>query len=185
MSESIGIFGGVFDPPHNGHVALVRAAKDELGLDRVIVLVAGDPAHKPVATPAAVRLAMAEAAFPADEVLLDVHPRTVDTLRAHPEWTEAVFLIGADQLAEFPSWKEPDEILRRVRLGVAARPGYSGDRPDVPGAEDRVVFFELNQPEASSDLRAELEQDQIPQAVAEIIEREGLYGPERGYTGPA
>src|SRR5437867_2118480 len=89
----LGLFGGAFDPPHVGHVALVRAAKQALGLDRVVVVVVAAPGHKHVETPADVRLALARAAFPDDEVVLDEHPRTVDMLRAHPEWEGATLLI--------------------------------------------------------------------------------------------
>ena len=177
----IGLFGGAFDPPHNGHVALVAAAKRALGLDRVVVLVAAEPAHKMVETPAAIRLALARAAFPEDEVLLDEHERTVDTLRAHPEWDEPVFLHGADAFCDFLSWKEPDELLRLARLGVASRCGFPRSRlravVDRLEEPERVVFFELEVPLASSELRgrAELE-DAVPPAVARLIAREGLYG---------
>ena len=193
-APSTGIFGGAFDPPHNGHVALVRTAKEALGLGRVIVLVAAHPAHKRVETPASVRLELAHAAFPEDEAVLDEHPRTVDALRAHPEWADPVFLIGADEFGEFLSWKEPDEVLQLTRLGVAARPGYPRDRLqpvlDRLEAPERVLFFELEQPVASRELRARLERgegpdDLVPPAVAAIIEREGLYGRPPGYTGPA
>ena len=64
---SIGLFGGAFDPPHRGHVELARRAKDELGLDEVVVLVSARPGHKSVETPAEVRLEMARAAFPDDD----------------------------------------------------------------------------------------------------------------------
>lgn len=196
MSDGVatGIFGGVFDPPHNGHAALVRAAKAELGLDRVLILVTADPVHKRVETPAPIRLELARAAFPGDEVVLDEHPRTVDTLRAHPEWVDPVFLIGADEFGEFLSWKEPNEVLRLARLGVAARPGYPRGRLqpvlDRLQAPERVLFFELEQPIASRELRARLERgdglsDLVPPAVSAIIEREGLYGRSPGYTGPA
>src|SRR5207253_2160006 len=102
----IGLFGGAFDPPHNGHVALARAAKQELGLERLLVLVSADPGHKRVETPAAIRLELARAAFPDDDVQLDEHARTVDLLRAHPEWTDPVFVVGADEFAGFLAWKE-------------------------------------------------------------------------------
>jgi len=116
----LGLFGGAFDPPHRGHVELARCAKAELRLDKLIVLVAADPGHKQVETPADVRLRLTQAAFPDDDVLLDEHARTVDTLRAHPEWDDPIFLIGADQFCDFLSWQEPDEVLRLTRLGVNA-----------------------------------------------------------------
>jgi nicotinate-nucleotide adenylyltransferase len=182
----IGLFGGAFDPPHAGHVALVRAAKEALGLERVVVIVVADPGHKDVQEPAAVRLELARAAFPGDEVVLDEHPRTIDMLRAHPEWHGAVFLLGADEFADFDQWKEPDEVLRLVQLGVAARPGHPVD----PGDSDRVLFFDLGEPVSSSDLRARLDRGEdvhevIPEAVWGIIERNGLYGRQSSYTQPA
>ena len=191
----IGLFGGAFDPPHVGHVALVRAAKAALALDRVIVIVVADPGHKDVQTPADVRLELTRAAFPDDEVVLDEHPRTVDLLRDHPEWDDPVFLVGADVFSGFLDWKEPAEVLRLARLGVATRPGYSPERLretlERLEAPERVLFFDLApQPASSHELRARLGRGEgagaaIPHAVLAIIERDGLYGGERRYTQPA
>jgi nicotinate-nucleotide adenylyltransferase len=191
----IGLFGGSFDPPHRGHVALAQQAKEELGLERLIVLVSADPGHKRVETPADVRLRLARLAFPDDEVVLDDHPRTVDLLRAHPEWRDPVFLIGADQFVDFPSWKEPEEVLRRAHLGVATRPGFPRERLEDVLARlehpERVLFFEIEPtPGASSDLRDKLAAGadvtaQVPSEVSDIIRAEGLYGPQSGYTRTA
>jgi nicotinate-nucleotide adenylyltransferase len=182
-----GLFGGAFDPPHRGHVELVRRAKQELGLDDVVVLVAADPGHKRVETPPAVRLEMARAAFPGDTVLLDGHARTIDLLREHPDWQDAWFVIGADEFADFLSWKEPDEVLRRVKLAVGTRPGFPRER--VRGVLDglaqrhRVRLFDMEPvPAASRDLRQHLIEADVSPAVAEIIRREGLYRAEPGYT---
>jgi nicotinate-nucleotide adenylyltransferase len=182
----IGLYGGAFDPPHRGHVELARRAKEELGLDRLVVLVMERPGHKRVETPAASRLEMARAAFPEDDVILDGEARTVDTLRAHPEWENALFLIGADEFCDFRSWKEPDEVLRRARLAVATRPGFPRERLEGVLASlehpERVRFFEIEPtPVASRELRARLEEGadvtaDVPPPVAAIIEREGLYG---------
>jgi nicotinate-nucleotide adenylyltransferase len=187
-----GLYGGAFDPPHLGHVELARRGKEELGLDRLIVLVSADPGHKRVSAPAEARLAMARAAFPGDDVVLDPAARTVDTLRAHPQWQDTVFLIGADEFCDFLSWKEPDEVLRRTRLAVATRPGFPRERLDSVLARveqpERVRFFEIEPtPVASRELRTRLEagadvSGEVPSAVADIIRREGLYRPEPGYT---
>ena len=184
--SGLGLFGGAFDPPHAGHVALVRAAKQALGLDRVVVVVTADPGHKPVKTPADVRLEMARAAFPDDEVVLDRHPRTIDMLRAHPEWHGATFLIGADEFASFGDWKEPAEVLRLVRLGIATRPGHDLQPP----SSERMTRFELQEPASSRAVRERLERgedasDVIPAAVWGMIEREGLYGRQSRYTRTA
>jgi nicotinate-nucleotide adenylyltransferase len=183
----IGLYGGSFDPPHRGHVELARRAKEELGLDRLVVLVSADPGHKHVDTPADIRLRLARAAFPDDEVLLDEHARTVDTLRAHPEWGETTFLIGADQFCDFLSWKEPNEVLDRTRIAVATRPGFPPERLDrVLGQleePERVSFFAIEPiPIASRELRDRLAAgeeaaDDLPAAVAQLIGAESLYRP--------
>jgi nicotinate-nucleotide adenylyltransferase len=191
----IGLFGGSFDPPHRGHVELARRAKEELGLDPLVVLVSARPGHKRVETPADVRLRLAQAAFPDDQVVLDEHARTIDTLRAHPEWRDALFLIGADEFCDFLSWKEPNEILRLVRLAVATRPGFPRTRLDsvLAGLEhpERVAFYEIEpMPFASRDLRARLEAGEdvaadLTPAVAQMVARERLYPRQAGYTGAA
>jgi len=186
-----GLFGGAFDPPHNGHVALLEQARETLGLDDVIVIVAIAPGHKTVETAAATRFELAQAAFPDDEVVLDDHGRTIDMLRDHPEWDGATFLLGADEFAGFLGWKEPEAVLGRVRLGVATRPGFPHDTLDPVLARlehpERVDFFDLEpHPIASSELRARLDRGEdvhelVPAAVWELIERDGLYG-RGGYT---
>jgi len=189
----IGLFGGAFDPPHDGHVALLRAGHDALRLDGAVVIVTEAPGHKLVETPAAARLELARAAFPGVQVVLDGHPRTVDMLREHPEWEGGVFLLGADEFAGFLGWKEPEEVLRLVSLGVATRPGFPREsldavlaRLDRPG---RVHFFDLEPlPIASSELRVRLDRGEdvhelVPPAVWNLIERDGLYGRPR-YAGP-
>ena len=133
-----GIFGGAFDPPHIGHVALADAAERDLGLERIVVVVVADPGHKGVHAPPETRFQLARAAFPGREVELDHHARTVDMLR-EGRWEDPVFLVGADEYLAFSTWKEPDEVLRLARLGVATRPGYTLP-VDRPG---RVLVFEL------------------------------------------
>ena len=180
----IGLFGGAFDPPHNGHVALLRGAREKLGIDDVLIVVAAYPGHKEAETPAAIRVELARAAFPGDELILDDHARTVDMLRDHPEWYGATFLLGADEYASFSRWKEPEEVLRLVRVAVGTRPGFP-----LPAQDDgRVTFFEIDPvPVSSTELRERLEagedcSDVVPSAVWEMIERGGLYGRD-GYTG--
>ena len=158
---TLGLYGGAFDPPHRGHVELARRAKEELGIDRLLVLVVAVPGHKSVTTPAETRLRLARAAFPDDEVVLDENARTVDTLRAHPEWSDSVFLIGADEFCDFPSWRGAG---RGARANAARRrdaPGFPRERLDQVLAQleqpERVLFFEIEPtPVASSELRARL-----------------------------
>ena len=186
----IGLFGGAFDPPHRGHVELARRAKEELGLEKLLVLVAARPGHKDVSTPAGVRLRLAQAAFPGDEVVLDDHARTIEMLEAHPEWSDPVFLIGADEFCDFLSWTRPNDVLARTRLAVATRPGFPRERLESVLEQldrpERVLFYEIEpQAVASRDLRARLEagedvRAEVPSAVASIIDSEMLYGRSTG-----
>jgi nicotinate-nucleotide adenylyltransferase len=180
----IGLLGGTFDPPHVGHVALADTAEAALGLERVVVVVVADPGHKAVHCPAETRLALARAAFPDREVELDQHARTVDMLR-EGRWPDPVFLIGADEFADFPAWKEPDAVLELARLGVAGRPGYSRERLDEVLAglahPERVLFFEIEPiPVSSSEIRERVARGEpidglVPAAVAAEITGRGLY----------
>ena len=179
-----GIFGGAFDPPHLGHVALAREAKRRFGLDKLVVLVAANPEHKEVATPVEARLALSRAAFPGDDVRLDEYPRTIDMLRTS-EWEDPLLLVGADQLADFRRWKEPDAVLDLARVAVATRPGQGLDRLahalEQLDRPDRIEVFPIEpQPIASSDLRARVARGEsldglVPPPVAAEIERLGLY----------
>jgi len=182
-----GILGGTFDPPHNGHVALARAALAALPIDRLVVLVAARPGHRTVVADAETRLRLAQEAFaglPA-EVVLDEHAFTVDAVRGG-HFGDAVFVVGADEGAAFPTWKEPDEVLRWVRLAVGTRSGYPP--PDLERYGDRVISFELDSPDVSADqVRARVQEGQpvhdlVPEPVAEAISELGLY---RGYTDSA
>ena len=177
------LFGGAFNPPHCGHLALARGALDRFELEQLVVLVSGDPAHKPVECPVEVRVALAELAFadvPRARVRADPYRYTIDFLRAErPE--HAIFLIGADQYRDFPTWKEPEAVLELVRLGVATRSGVEPP-PMAPEHEGRVVFFDIESPPISSrDLRARARRGEpltglVPQSVDAEIARRGLYG---------
>ena len=173
-----GLFGGAFDPPHDGHVALVRGAVAHFGLARVVVLVSERPGHRSVVAPAEARLRLAEAAFPDCDVELDPYARTIELLRAR-DFGDAILLIGADQFREFPTWQEPEAVLERIRLGVATRPGHSV--PDVSVDPDRVSFFEIEPvPVSGTIVRARCASGEslaglVPPAVERLIGELGLY----------
>jgi len=172
----IGILGGTFDPPHNGHVALARAAREQLPIDELQIWVEEHPGHRGVVAGPETRLRLARAAFPGEDVRVDPHAFTVDAVRGRPE---ALFIVGADQAAGFDRWREPGEVLRWVKLAVGTRGGY--ELPDLSRWGDRVVPFELASPEvSSSDVRARVHEgesidDLVPPAVARLIAENGLY----------
>jgi nicotinate-nucleotide adenylyltransferase len=185
---AIGVLGGVFDPPHLGHAELARAALAELGLEKLLVLVVADPGHKDVGTAAETRLELARLAFadvPGAEVELDPYARTVDSLEAR-SLDHAVFVLGADEFADFPTWKRPERVLELVRLAVAKRPGVPDERMRETfvrlSAPDRISYFDLSPVPVSSSLvreRVALGEpidDLVPPKVAEAIARLGLYG---------
>jgi nicotinate-nucleotide adenylyltransferase len=184
-----GLYGGAFDPPHVGHVALAAAARARFALPRLVVLVAAAPGHKGVHSPPETRLELARAAFPDDDVRLDPYARTIELLRAEP-FDDPLFLIGADEFCDFLSWKEPDEVVERTRIAVATRPGFPRERLDTVlrrlRRPERILFFEMEpNPAASREIRALAAEGRpldglVPPAVAALIEERRLYG----YTAP-
>jgi len=181
---SVGLLGGTFNPPHNGHVELARAAEDELGLDELLVLVAERPGHKRVELDAPSRVRLTRAAFPGLRVELDEHERTVDMLRDR-RFDDAVFLIGADEFCDFLDWKDPNGVLDLAPVAVATRPGYPRERLDRVlerlDHPERVRFFEIEPfPIASREVRDRVAKgepidDLVPPAVAAEIAKLGLY----------
>lgn len=130
----IGLLGGSFDPAHGGHVHVTREAMKRMGLDRVWWLVTpGNPLKPAGPAPLALRLARARAVMDHPRVVVcDLEARlgtrrTVETLarlQAIYPGVRFVWLMGADNLAQFHRWDRWREILRRVPVGVLARPGW-------------------------------------------------------------
>jgi len=179
-----GLLGGTFNPPHFGHLELARAAQERFDLDELAILVAVKPGHKEVQLDADKRLRLAQAAFPEYVVELDPYERTVDMLKAG-RWRDPLFLIGADEFSDFVSWKDPDGVVARARLGVATRPGYPREHLDEVLREldqpERVELFEIEPvPISSREIRDRVARGEpidefVPPAVVELIESLGLY----------
>ena len=179
---TVAILGGVFDPPHLGHVSLAEGAREQLKADRLIVLVAERPGHKDAVADAPTRLRLAELALGRlGDVRLDDHAYTVDFLRDE-SLDDPVFVLGGDEWAAFASWKEPEEVRRLTRIAVGARPGHP------PPVGDAEVLRIDQRPISSSEIRARVAagepiDDLVPEGVAREIERLGLYGAGLPFSG--
>ena len=196
----VGLLGGTFNPPHIGHLVCAQEAWAQLGLDRVLLLPVFAPPHKEAdGDPGVdVRVALCEAAVAGDARLgvsraeADVPgpSYTVDTLnRLHDACPEdqLTFIVGGDMAASLPSWREPQAILELCTIGAAARDGVGRDEllerldTELPGAADRIRFFDMPRIDVSSTMirrrvaAGEPVRYLVPDAVAAQIEREGLY----------
>jgi nicotinate-nucleotide adenylyltransferase len=189
-----GLLGGAFDPPHNGHLLLAREAIAVLGLARLVVVVTGRAPHKPVETDAETRFRLAAAAFsslPGVELSRYELDRpgpsyTVETVRwARGRYGEVVFVVGADEFADFLSWHDPAGVLEAAELAVATRPGYPLARLESVLARlerpDRVRLFQIPAlPVSSSGIRERVARGEpidelVPGEVAELVAQLGLY----------
>jgi nicotinate-nucleotide adenylyltransferase len=190
----LGFFGGTFDPPHVGHLALAEWARERLRLDRVLFVPAGSPPHKRGArlSSAASRLAMTRLAvrghpaFEVSTIELERSGRsyTVETLRklrAGRPGQRWFLVIGADSLAEFHTWRDAEEILELATLAVAARPSALASEPPPPPSGRRVVRLDNPVFAVSSSLvRSRVRAGRsirylVPDAVGAYIARHRLY----------
>ena len=187
MSRRIGVLGSICNPPHLGHAELARCAATQLGLERVLLIPTGTPAHReaPIVD-AATRLRLAEAAALDEPVLvassIEVdRPGTsymVDTLALlaleHGDAT-LVLLLGADQYAALDTWHDPAGIRRRAAIAVAPRgdgaldldPGVEAIAMDVVEASSTEIRRRVAAGEAIDTL--------VSPHVAELIDELGLY----------
>jgi nicotinate-nucleotide adenylyltransferase len=131
--QTIGLFGGSFDPPHAGHVHVSREALKRFGLDRVWWLVSpGNPLKRNGPAPLDRRMAAARAMVRHPRITVtDIEARigtrytaeTLERLIALYPGVRFVWLMGADNLVQFHRWQRWDWILNTVPVGVLARPG--------------------------------------------------------------
>jgi nicotinate-nucleotide adenylyltransferase len=194
-SRRIGLLGGTFDPPHVGHLVLAREVREALRLDELRLVVAADPPHKGEgeAASAEIRARMVEACLGSGEgTRLGVS--RVELERDGPSWTVETlrelhrrepgrtwfFVLGADQLAELATWREPEEIARLATLVAVARDGRDprdvDPGVDVPWITVPVTRVDVSSSAIRSRVRAGLPvRWLVPEAALRIIEEEGLY----------
>jgi nicotinate-nucleotide adenylyltransferase len=187
LAHAIGILGGTFDPVHNAHLEMARAALENLGLQNILFIPTGSPKYRngPVAS-AEHRLAMLRLALGNEpryridqrELAPGASGYTVDTLKSlraelGPQ-TPFYFLMGADQFEKLPSWHRPEELRKLTRIALFARPGFrTGDK------EVQIVPMPP-MPISASDIRQRAARGEdlttiVPPSVANYIRKHQLY----------
>lgn len=155
----VGILGGTFDPPHIGHLLLAQTALEELGLERVLFVPAGQPVHKEgnAVSEARHRVTMTRLAVAGNQAFV---VDTTDVERPEPHTTATLLpllqaqypgrrlwlLIGGDSLRDFATWYRPQEIIAQAPLAVLARPDAAVSWPAleaaIPGIRSAVTFLD-------------------------------------------
>ncbi len=191
----LGILGGTFDPPHIAHLALAKAAIEQLELEEVIFMpVAKNPLKRRAMASSKQRLAMTELLIKGQpklavsdlEISRGGQSYAVDTMEelqaAQP--ADYWFIVGADALKDLSNWKNPERLLRLCRLGAALRPPYSETQMVARIPEefrDRVDFVTMDPMEvASFDIRDRLAREKpvkpmVPDSILDYIRQNNLY----------
>jgi len=195
----LGILGGTFDPVHRGHLALAGAARDELDLDRVLFMPAGQPWRKADRhiSSADHRLAMLQLALEGEETFevatLELEREgpsyaadTLEALRGDRPNDELFFVLGEDALLDLPNWVRPGRILELAVLAVARRAGVERKAVEeavrrLPGLLDRAVWLKMPLVDVSgTEIRDRVRRglpigDLMPRVVEAYIRTHGLY----------
>ena len=196
----VGVLGGTFDPVHVGHLWMAEAARDQLDLDRVLLIPASRPPHKTDRDTtnygdrvAMLRLSIAGcpglevSEIERDESRPSYTAETLARLHAERPGDELWLILGGDSLRDLPTWRAPEEIVKLASLAVLPRPGI--DPTDVSSLGARVVM--LDGPElaiSSTELRARLRVGRsvrylVPDGARKWIERHHTYGREGNARG--
>lgn len=195
----VGVLGGSFDPIHIGHLILAEEARDQLGLEVVYFVPAGEPPHKRDRrlAPAEDRIAMIELAI---EGNAQFRVSRVDVDRPGPHYTVDMvqiiqgqlppgcvlyFLMGFDSLTELPTWHEPAKLIAACHLVALTRHDIEVDwaklEAALPGIRQRVTLLDMPELEiASHQLQDRICQGRsirylVPDEVGEYIREKGLY----------
>ncbi len=199
--KKLGIMGGTFDPVHFGHLILAQYAYEQLELDEVLFIPSGMPPHKPnrdSGTSSVDRIEMTRLAiedncsFALTTIEMDNDGpcytyATLNKLRDIYPDADFYFILGEDSLVDFPTWKNPREILAQSRIAVGARPGSSDKRIEDTIEKTRNLiggeFVRINAPAielSSREIRKRIEEGKrveymLPEKVLEYIKNRGLY----------
>ena len=190
----MGLFGGTFNPLHNAHIEVARAAQKQYELSRIVFIPNGIPPHKEqvLGLDKEARFEMVRRAiesmpeFTVSRIEVDREgpSYTIDTIRAlKDDYPQGIcFIVGADRLLKLDTWKEPHELLRSVPFIISPRSGVSLDVFDVsPFREAVIVPLQMDDVDlSSSGLRERIQRGEsirewVPEQVAEYIEEHKYY----------
>ncbi len=196
MEKRTGIFGGSFDPVHTGHISLARSFLSSGLIQRLLILLTPDPPHKKAEnkTDYEDRLAMLRIAFQNFEKIeistlerqLPSPSYTLQTIeylqQTNPD-TLFYLCIGEDSLVQFHEWYKYKEILKRVDLIVAERPGYDWKSAFDEIRESAILIDHQPVDVSSTEVREEMqknssesiEKNRLPEGVQRYIEEKELY----------
>jgi nicotinate-nucleotide adenylyltransferase len=196
--KRMAIFGGTFDPPHQGHFILAEQIKNYFGLSKIIFMPAGKPPHKKDRdiSPNKDRLTMLKFAVDNNqgfslsdwEMKNDGYSYTAKTLAEYVPQINAdqvFFIIGADSLAEIFGWKDSEYLLTKAKFIVFSRPGYNlneiiNDQKYEDYLENIFTYQSLNIEISSSFIRDEIKKGKSIRyltldKIREYIEKNNLY----------
>lgn len=193
--KRVGIFGGAFDPPHNGHVNMIKQAASRLGLEQVLITPSFHSPHKPTPfTDFNSRLEMCRLAFTGKiytvsdiERQLGGEGYTIVTLRKikenYPKGTKFFLIIGGDMLFGFSKWYRYESVLKECTVAAAARENDSyADMIEAANELGNIKVMNLNVTEISSTLvreklaKGESVAELIPREVENYIRENKIYG---------
>ncbi|MGA2715568.1 MAG: nicotinate (nicotinamide) nucleotide adenylyltransferase [Bryobacteraceae bacterium] len=186
--KHIALFGGTFDPIHNAHIEIARAAAGRFDLEKILFIPAANPPHKPEGAVASYedRVRMAELACAVDS-RFEVSRIEEGSARSYSILTieklkacgigPLSFVIGGDAFAEIRTWYRWQDVVASVEFIVVTRPGAGWKTP--PGAIVHELTG-LQLPISSSEIRAQLMRGApgvpVPGPVLNYIREHGLYG---------
>ena len=190
----IGILGGTFNPIHNGHLLVAGDVAAQLSLRMVLFIPARIPPHKDSSeiTSPRMRLEMVRLAirgrdtFELSMVELEREGKsyTVETLgelrRIFSSPSEFYLIIGADNLMELHTWKDPERIVELATVVVMTRPGFAVERPRFPWMRDFLYLNVAPVPVSSTGVREKVRNGEdfsgmVPPVVREYILKNNLY----------
>ena len=199
----IGFFGGTFDPVHIEHIQICLNAKQELNLDKIIVMPSGTPPHKFKMTGKEHRFNMASLAFSGinfieiDDYEINKEDKsftyeTLSYLKEKFPADELFLIIGSDNLNEFYAWKNPEIILNTARMVVSQRIGNKTAKSTIDDFIRKynhtpIILQQYGSNVSSTQMRAflefRLEDDYMPQKVYEYIVKNDLYHERKDFIG--